>query len=68
MGWAGHVARKGHRRVRAGFRWGDLRERDYLEGLGVDGRIILKLILKKWDGQALTGLRWLRIGTGGGRL
>jgi hypothetical protein len=29
--------------------------------------IILKLILKKWDGKAWTGLLWLRIGMGGGR-
>jgi hypothetical protein len=27
---------------------GNLRERDPLEDLGADGRIILKLILKKW--------------------
>jgi hypothetical protein len=34
----------------------------------LDGRIILKWILKKWDGEAWTGLIWLRIGTGGGLL
>jgi hypothetical protein len=33
-------------------RWGDLREGDHLEDLGVDGSIILK----KWDGAAWTGL------------
>jgi hypothetical protein len=35
---------------------------------GVDGRIILKLIFKKWDGMAWPGLIWLRIGAGGGLL
>jgi len=30
--------------------------------------IILKYIFKKWDGEAGTGLIWLRIETGGGRL
>ena len=33
-----------------GFWQGDLRERDHLEDLGVDGRIILKWISKKQDG------------------
>ena len=37
-----------------GFWWGDLRERDQLEDLDVDGRIILKLIFRKWDGDAVT--------------
>jgi hypothetical protein len=38
-----------------------------LEDPGVDVRIILKGIFKTWDG-ALTGLNWLRVGTGGGLL
>jgi hypothetical protein len=36
--------------------------------LGVDGKIILQLIFKKWEEEEWTGLIWLRIGTGGGRL
>jgi hypothetical protein len=32
------------------FCWGNQRERDHLKDLGVDGRIILKWIFKKWDG------------------
>jgi hypothetical protein len=32
-----------------------------LEDPGVDGKIILKLILKKWDGRAWTGSILLRI-------
>ena len=32
-----------------GFWWGKLRDRDHLEDQGVDGRIILKCILKKWE-------------------
>jgi hypothetical protein len=34
----------------------------------VDGRIILGRIFKKWDVGVGTGLGWLRIGIGGGRL
>jgi hypothetical protein len=31
-------------------------------------RSILKWIFKKWDGRALAGLSWLRVGIGGGLL
>ena len=46
----------------------ETRERDHLDDPGVNGRIILKCFLKKWDGEASTGLIWLQIGTGGGLL
>ena len=32
------------------FWWGKLRQRDHLEDLGLDGRIILKLIFREYDG------------------
>jgi len=34
----------------------NLKERDYLRNLDVEGRIILKLILNAWNGIVLTGL------------
>ena len=33
-----------------GFWWGKLRKRDHLEDPGLDGRIILKWIFRKWNG------------------
>jgi hypothetical protein len=44
--------------VHTGFWRGDLRERNNLYDLGRDGRIILKGIFKKWDGEAYTELIW----------
>jgi hypothetical protein len=38
-----------------GFWWENLREGDHLEGLVVDGRIILKRICKQWNWEARTG-------------
>jgi hypothetical protein len=35
------------RAVHTGFWWGDMRERDNLEDLGIDGRIIFKWIFRK---------------------
>jgi len=37
-------------KVHTGFWWGDLREKNHLEDLGIGGRVILKCIFKKWDG------------------
>jgi hypothetical protein len=45
----GNVARIGKKAVHTGFWWEDLREGDHLGDPGVDGRIILKWIFKKWD-------------------
>jgi len=55
-------------RCTEGFGGGNLRKRDLLEDLGVDGRTILKGMFKKWNGTVWSGLIWLRTGNGGGLL
>jgi hypothetical protein len=66
--WRGHAARLGRGDVLTGLWWGNLREGDHLNDRGVDGRIILKCILQKWNCRvgAWTGSIWLRIWIGGG--
>ena len=63
MRWAGHLARMGEKgEAYTGFWWGNLRERDHLGDAGVDGRIILRLIFRKWDVEVWTGSSWLSKG------
>jgi hypothetical protein len=49
MRWAGHVALWERREVYIGFWWGNLGKRGHLGKPGVDGRIILRWILRMWD-------------------
>jgi hypothetical protein len=51
--------------VHAGFWWETLRERGHMEDLGLDGRVTLKLVYKKYDSKAWTGLMLLKRGTSG---
>jgi hypothetical protein len=48
-----------------GFWWINLRERDHCGDPGVDGKVVLRWILRKWIVGVRTGLMCLRIGTGG---
>jgi hypothetical protein len=56
MRWVGHVACMGERRVVHRVLVGRPGERDNLEYLGINGRVILKWIFTKWDSDARTGL------------
>jgi hypothetical protein len=51
-----------------GFWWENLRERDQWVDPGIDGRIIIRQIFRKWDVGVWSGFSWLRIETGGGHL
>jgi len=68
MRWAVHVERMGRMEVYTGFRWGNLRERDNLGDPGVDGKIILTWVFRKWNVGVWTGSSCLKVGTRGGHL
>ena len=68
MRWVGHVVRVGERRGVYKVLMGKTEGKSHLEDLGIDGRIILRLIFQKWNVGVWTGSSWLRLGTGGGHL
>jgi len=55
MRWAEHAARMGERGGVYKCLVGNVRERDHLGDPGVDGRIILRWIFRKWNVEAWTG-------------
>ena len=65
---AGHVARIKERIGACRVWWGNLGERDHWGDEGIDGRIILRWIFRKWDVGIWTGSSWLRMRTDGGYL
>jgi len=66
MRLAGHVACIGEKRGVYRVLVGNLSERDHLEDAGVDWRIILRWIIRRWDVGARKGSSWLRMEKGGG--
>jgi len=54
--------------VYTGVWWGKPERKNHLEDPGIDVRIILRWIFRKWDGGTWTGLIWLRVWTCGGLL
>jgi len=57
MGWVGHVAHIKEKRGPHRFLVGKPEVRDYLEDPGVDRRIILRWIFRKWD----MGMYWIDV-------
>jgi hypothetical protein len=55
----------GRKEMHTRFWWGKPGGKRPFEDLGVDGRLILKLILNKQDERACIGLIWLGIRTSG---
>jgi hypothetical protein len=50
------------------FRLEKLKEKEHLEDPGLDGRIILRCVFRKWVMGTWVGSIWLRVGRGDGHL
>ena len=62
--WAGHVGHMGERRGVHMILVGKPEGKNHWGDQDVDGRIILRWILRKWDVGVWTGSSWLRTGAG----
>ena len=56
--WVGHVAHMGETKGICKVFVGKLRERDHMGDPGIDGRIILRWIFRKWD---VGGMNWIEL-------
>ena len=68
MKWAGHVTHMGESVGVYRVLMGKPEGKSSLLDPGIDGRIILRWIFRKWDVGVWTGSSWLRTWTGGGHL
>jgi hypothetical protein len=68
MGYARHVAYMREQRNAHRLLVGKPKGKNHLEDLGIDGRIILNYILKKYDRRIQTGYVWHSTETSGGLL
>ena len=68
MRWVGRVARMGERRSAYRVLVGKPEGKRPVVRPGVDGRVILRWIFRKWDVGIWTGSSWLTIVTGGGNM
>jgi len=68
MRWVGHIARMGARIGVYSVLLGKPEGRDHFGDPGVNGRVILRWIFRKWDEGVWTGSSWLRIGKSNGHL
>jgi hypothetical protein len=55
MGWVEYVARTGKKRNVCRVLVGNPQRKNHFEELWLDGIVVLKLTLKKWDGKPYTG-------------